>query len=99
VKSANIEDMKKHLLQDFCGQKKNNMEVVNGDDFKRIEETMISKKVLVVIDDVDEKLINGLSKVLAFQGKNRKSNLIVTCQNWGVLEGHLDPNGIFVVPY
>ncbi len=48
------------------------MEVVNGDDLNHIEETIISKKVLMVIDDVDEKLINDLSKVLAFQGKNRK---------------------------
>ncbi len=99
VKSKNIEDLKKELLQDLCGRKENNMEVVNGDDLKRIEETMISKKVLVVIDDVDEKLINDLSKVLAFQGKNRRSNVIVICRNWGVLEGHLDPNGRFEVPY
>jgi hypothetical protein len=75
------------------------MEVVNGDNLKHIEETMISKKVLVVIDDVDEKLINDLSKVFSFQGKNRKSNVIVTCRNWGVLEDHLDPNGRFEVPY
>jgi hypothetical protein len=74
------------------------MEVVNGDDLKCIEETMISKKLLVVIDDVDEKHINDLSKVLAFQGKNRKNNVIVTYQNWGVLAGHLDPNGKFEVP-
>jgi hypothetical protein len=60
---------------------------------------MISKKVLVVIDDVDEKRINDLSKVLAFQQKNRKNNVIMICQNWGVLEGHLDPNGRFEVPY
>jgi len=99
VKSKNIEDLKKQLLQDLCGRKKNSMEVVNRDDLKRIEETMISKIVLVVIDDVDEKLINDLSKVLAFQGKNRKNNVIVTCRNWGILERHLDPNGRFEVPY
>ncbi len=99
VKSKNIEDLKKQLLQDLCGRKKNNVEVVNGDDLKRIEETMISKKVLVVIDDVDEKLINDLSKILAFQEKNRKNNVIMTCRNWGVLEGHLDPNGRFEMPY
>jgi Leucine-rich repeat (LRR) protein len=99
VKSKNIEDLKKQLLQDLCGRKKNSMEVVNCDDLKGIEQTMIFEKVLVVIDDVDEKLINDLSKVLAFQGKNKKSNVIVTCRNWGVLEGHLDPNGRFVVPY
>ncbi|CAM6012249.1 unnamed protein product, partial [Sphagnum balticum] len=99
VKSKNIEDLKKQLLQDLCGPKRNCMEVVNSDDLKGIEETMISKKVLVVIDDVDEKLINDLSKILAFQGKNRKSNVIVTCRNWGILEGHLDPNGRFEVPY
>jgi hypothetical protein len=99
VKSKNIEDLKKQLLQDLCGQKKNSVEVENGDDLKHIEETMISKKVLVVIDDVDEKLINDLSKVLAFQGKNQKSKVIVTCRNWGVLEDHLDPHGRFEVPY
>jgi predicted ATPase len=99
VKSKNIENLKKQLLQDLCCRKKNGVEVVNGDDLKRIEETMISKKVLVVIDDVDEKLIDDLSKVLTFQGKNRKSDVIVTCRNWGVLEGHLDPNGRFEVPY
>jgi len=99
VKSKNIEDLKKQLLQDLCDQKKNSAEVVNGDDLKRIEETMISKKVLVVIDDVDEKLIHDLSKVLAFQGKYRKSNVIMTCRNWGILEDHLDPNGKFEMPY
>jgi hypothetical protein len=99
VKSKNIEDLKKQLLQDLCGRKKYCGEVINGDDLKRIEETMISKKVLVVIDDVDEKLINDLSKVLAFQGKNRKSNVIMTCRNWGILEDHLDPNGKFEMPY
>jgi hypothetical protein len=91
--------LKKQLLQDLCGRKKINVEFVNGDDLQRIEETMISKKVFVVIDDVDEKLINDLSKVLAFQGKNKESNVIVTCRNWGVLEGHLDLNGRFEVPY
>jgi len=99
VKKINIEDLKKKLLQDLCGQKETSVEVVNGDDIKHIEETMISEKVLVVIDDVDEKLINDLSKVLAFQGKNRKNNVHVTCQNWGVLEDHLDPNGRFEMPY
>jgi hypothetical protein len=75
------------------------MQDVNGNDLKRIKETMISKKVLVVIDDVDEKIINYLSEVLAFQGKNEKSNVIVTCRNWAILEGHLNPNGRFEVPY
>jgi hypothetical protein len=99
VKSKNIEDLKKQLLQDLCGRKKNGMEVVNGDDLKHIEETMISKKVLVVIDDVDQKLIDDLSKVLTFQRKSTISNVIVTCRDWGVLEGHLDPNGKLEVPY
>jgi len=79
VKSKNIEDLKKQLLQELCDQKKYCGEVINDDDLKRIEETMISKKVLVVIDDVDEKFINDLSKVFAFQGKNIKSNVIMTC--------------------
>ncbi|CAK9265644.1 unnamed protein product, partial [Sphagnum jensenii] len=99
VKSKNIEDLKKQLLQDLCDQKKDSAEVVNGDDLKRIEETMISKKILVVIDDVNEKLIHDLSKVLAFQGKNRKSNVIMSCRTWGILEDHLDPNGKFEMPY
>ncbi len=99
VKSKNIEDLKKQLLQDLCGRKKNSMDVVNGDDLKRIEETMIYKKVLVVIDDVNEKYINDLSKVLTFQRKDRKNNVIVTCRNWGVLAGHVDPDGRFEVPY
>jgi GTPase SAR1 family protein len=99
VKSKTIEDLKKQLLQDLCGRKKYCGEVINGVDLKLIEETMISTKVLVVIDDVDEKLINDLSKVLAFQGKNRKSNVIMTCRNWGILEDHLDPNGKFEMQY
>ncbi len=98
VKSKNIEDLKKQLLQNLCGRKKNSVEVVNGDDLKRIEETMISKTVLVVIDDVNEKFINDLSKVLAFQGNFFKNNVIVTCRDWGILKDHLDQNGIFEVP-
>ncbi|KAH8951882.1 hypothetical protein BDL97_09G054200 [Sphagnum fallax] len=53
VKSKdNINDVIKQLLHDLCGKRLSKDENVNQDDLDQIKQCMISKKVLVVVDDV-----------------------------------------------
>jgi signal recognition particle GTPase len=51
VKSKDINDVKKRLLQDLCGRKLDKHEDVD-EYLDEIKQCMISKKVLVVVDDV-----------------------------------------------
>jgi len=51
VKSKDINDVKKKLLQDLCDRKLHKHEDVD-EYFDEIKQRMISKKVLVVVDDV-----------------------------------------------
>jgi hypothetical protein len=44
---------KKNLLQDLCDRKVRKDEYVDDEYFHEIKQCMISKKVLVVVDDVD----------------------------------------------
>ncbi len=96
VKSKRIEDVQKQLLKDLCGQKMTKEEDINDNDLDSIRNCMIFKQVLVVVDDVGtiENLI--ALQVLAIEGKQNEiisSNVIVTCCNWQILEGHVSDNG------
>jgi len=96
VKSKRIEDVQKQLLKDLCGRKMTNEEDINDNDLDFIRNCMIFKKVLVVVDDVGttENLI--ALQVLAIESKQNgiiSSNVIVTCRNWQILEGHVSENG------
>ncbi len=52
VGSKNVKDVLKQLLHDWCGKKLHYDENVDEDDFKFIRQCLITKKVLVVIDEV-----------------------------------------------
>ncbi|CAK9216186.1 unnamed protein product [Sphagnum troendelagicum] len=71
-------------------------EDINDNDLDSIRNCMIFKKVLVAVDNVGttENLI--ALQVLGIEGKQNRiisSNVIVTCRNWQILEGHVSENG------
>jgi hypothetical protein len=91
VKSKDINDVKKKLLQDLCDIKLHKHEDVN-DYLDEIKQCMISKKVLVVVDDV------GMTKNLETlqlpidkhaTNVNCKSKILVNCRNWQILKNHV----------
>jgi hypothetical protein len=82
---------KKKLLQDLCGIKLHKHEDVDK-YLCEIKQCMISKKVLVVVDDV------GMTKNLeALQlpidkhatSVDCKSKVLVNCRNWQILKNHV----------
>jgi len=96
VKSKRIEDVQKQLLEDLCGQKMTKEEDINDNDLDSIRNCMMFKKVLVVVDDVGTRENLIALQVLAIEGKQKgivSSNVIVTCRNWQILEGHVSENG------
>jgi hypothetical protein len=96
VKSKRIEDVQKQLLEDLCGRKMTEEEDINDNDLDCIRNCMIFKKVLVVVDDVGTRENLIALQVLAIEGKQNgivSSNVIVTCRNWQILEGHVSENG------
>jgi hypothetical protein len=91
VKSKDINDVKKKLLQDLCGRKLDKHEDVD-EYLDEIKKCMISKKFLVVVDDV------GMTKNLeALQlpidkhatNVNCKNKILVNCRNWQILKNHV----------
>jgi len=91
VKSKDIKDVKKKLLQDLCGRKLCEDEDVD-EYLDEIKQCMISKKVLVVVDDVDT--TKNLGDLQLFNGKHAinvdyKSKVFVNCRNWQILKNHV----------
>ncbi len=91
VKSKDINNVKKKLLQDLCDRKLHKHEDVDK-YLGEIKKCMISKKVLVVVDDV------GITKNLeALQlpidkhaiDVDYKSKILVNCRNWQILKYHV----------
>jgi hypothetical protein len=90
VKSKDINDVKKKLLQDLCDRKLHKDEDVD-EYLYEIKQCMISKNVLVVVDDVDKsknledlQLIDNDATIV-----NCKSNILVNCRNWQILKNHV----------
>jgi len=90
VKSKDINDVKKKLLQDLCDRKLHKDEDVD-EYLDEIKQCMISKNVLVVVDDVEKsknledlQLIDNDATIV-----NCKSNILVNCQNWQILKNHV----------
>jgi ABC-type dipeptide/oligopeptide/nickel transport system ATPase subunit len=91
VKSKDINDVKKKLLQDLCDRKLHKHE--NVDDYlEEIKKCMISKKVLVVVDDVGTmKNLGALQLPIDKHATNVdcKSKVLVNCRNWQILKYHV----------
>ncbi len=101
VKSKdNINDVIKQLLHDLCGKRLCKDENVNEDDLDQIRQCMISKKVLVVVDDVGKaENLESLQLLIEKGAKNAtcKSRVLVNCRNWQVLKSHVSENGKMVM--
>ncbi|KAH9556507.1 hypothetical protein CY35_07G031900, partial [Sphagnum magellanicum] len=101
VKSKDdINDVIKQLLHDLCGKRLCKDQNVNKKDLDQIRQCMISKKVLVVVDDVgNAKNLTSLLLVIYKCAKNTtsKSKVLVNCQNWQNLKSHVNEDGKVVM--
>ncbi|CAK9227836.1 unnamed protein product [Sphagnum troendelagicum] len=91
VKSKHIKDVQKKLLQDLCDRKLHEHEDVDK-YLDEIKQCMITKKVLVVVDDVDT--TNNLGALQLLIDKHAtdvdcKSKVLVNCRNWQILKNHV----------
>jgi energy-coupling factor transporter ATP-binding protein EcfA2 len=103
VKSKDdINDVIKQLLHDLCGKRLCKNENVYQKDLEQIRQCMISKKVLVVVDDVGNVQnltflqldINNYAK-----NTNSKSKVLVNCRNWYHLKSHVNEDGKVVMKF
>jgi energy-coupling factor transporter ATP-binding protein EcfA2 len=101
VKSKdNINDVIKQLLHDLCGKRLCKDENVNEEDLDKIRQCMISKKVLVVVDDVGKvENLTSLQLLIEKGAKNAtsKSKVLVNCRNWQILQSHVSEDGKVVM--
>jgi energy-coupling factor transporter ATP-binding protein EcfA2 len=91
VKSKDINDVKKKLLQDLCDRKLRKDEYVD-EYLDEIKECMISKKVLVVVDDVDTTNNLGALQLPIHKhaiNVNCKSKVLVNSRYWQELKDHV----------
>ncbi|KAH8957983.1 hypothetical protein BDL97_07G120300, partial [Sphagnum fallax] len=91
VKSKHIKDVQRKLLQDLCDRKVHEHEDVDK-YLDEIKQCMITKKVLVVVDDVD--MTNNLQALQLVIDKHAtnvdcKSKVLVNCRNWQILKKHV----------
>ncbi|CAK9261107.1 unnamed protein product [Sphagnum jensenii] len=101
VKSKDdINDVIKQLLHDLCGKRLCKDENVNQKDLDKIKQCMISKKVLVVVDDVGKaENLTSLQLPMHKGAKNAtfKSKVLLNCRNWQILESHVSEDGKVVM--
>jgi energy-coupling factor transporter ATP-binding protein EcfA2 len=101
VKSKdNINDVIKQLLHDLCGKRLCKDENVNQKDLDQIRQCMISKKVLVVVDNVGKvENLTSLQLPIDKGAKNAtfKSKVLVNCRNWQILKSHVSEDGKVVM--
>ncbi|KAH8953014.1 hypothetical protein BDL97_08G002300 [Sphagnum fallax] len=98
----NIDDVIKQLLYDLCGKRLCKDENVNKEDLDKIMQCMISKKVLVVVDDFDKvENLTSLQLLIDKVAKNAtsKSKVLVNSRNWQNLKPHVSENGKFVMKF
>ncbi|CAK9266558.1 unnamed protein product [Sphagnum jensenii] len=98
VNSKDNIDVIKQLLHDLCG--KNKDENVNKEDLDKIRQCMISKKVLVVVDNVGKaKNLTSLPIIVDKVARNStsKSKVLVNCRNWQSLKSHVNEAGKVVM--
>jgi phage gp16-like protein len=103
VKSKDdVNDLIKKLLYDLCGKRLCKEENVDQKDLDEIRKCMISKKVLVVVDDVgNEKNLTSLLLVInkCAKIKTSKIKVLVNCRNWQYLKSHVNQDGKVVMKY
>jgi len=92
VKSKDINEVKKQPLHDLCDRKLCNDEDVNKEDIDEIKQCLISKKILVVVDDVGK--VDNLEALQLLidndvTSVNCKSKVLVNCRNWKILKYHV----------
>jgi nucleoside-triphosphatase THEP1 len=100
VKSKDINDVIKQLLHDLCGKRLCKDENVNEKDLEKIRQCMISKKVLVVVDDVGKaENLTSLQLLIDKGAKNAtsKSKVLVNDRNWQILKSHVSDDGKVVM--
>jgi len=101
VKSKdNINDVIKQFLHDLCGKRLCKHEHVNKKDFDQIRQCMISKKVLVVVNDVSKaENLTSLQLLIEKHTKNAtsKSKVLVNCRNRQILKSHVNDDGKVVM--
>ncbi len=98
----NINDVIKQLLHDLCGKRFDKDENVNQKDIDQIRQCMISKKVLVVVDDVGKaENLTSLRLCIDKVTKNAtsKSKVLVNCRNWHNLKSHVSEDGKLVMKF
>jgi energy-coupling factor transporter ATP-binding protein EcfA2 len=91
VKSRDINDVKKKLLEDLCDMKLHKDEDVDK-HFDEIKKCMRSKKVLVVVDDVDTtKTFEDLQLLIDKHANNVdcKSKVLVNGRNWQIFKKYV----------
>ncbi len=96
----NINDVIKQLLHDLCDKRLCKHENVNKEDLDKIKKCMISKKVLVVVDDVGkEENLTSLPFPIDKGAMNAifKSKILVNCQNWQSLKSHVSEDGKIIM--
>jgi hypothetical protein len=91
VKSKHIKDVQKKLLRDLCDRKLHEHEDVDK-YLHEIKQCMITKNVLVVVDDID--MANNLQALQLLIDKHAtnvdcKSKVLVNCRNWQILKNHV----------
>jgi energy-coupling factor transporter ATP-binding protein EcfA2 len=101
VKSKdNINDVIKQLLHDLCGKKLCKDENVNKDNLDQIRQCMISKKILMVVDDVGKaENLTSLQFFIEKGARNAtfKSKILVNCRNWQIIKSHVSEDGKVVM--
>jgi len=96
----NINDVIKQLLHDLCGERLCKEENVNQEHLDKIRQCMISKKVLVVVDNVGK--VERLTSLLilidkATKNPTSKSKVLLNCRNWQILNPHVNEDGKMVM--
>jgi predicted secreted protein len=93
VKSKDINNVKKQLLRDLCDKALCKDEDLNKENLDQIKQCMISKKVLVVVDDVGKKEnLEALLQLLVDKDVtniNCKNKILVNCRDWQILKYHV----------
>ncbi len=98
----NINDVIKQLLHDLCHKRLSKNEIVNKENLDKINQCMISQKVLVVVDNVGKaENLTSLPILIdkATRNPDSKSKVLVNCRNWQSLKSHVSEDGKVVMTY